>query len=250
MVPLAVRPEDLATILAALPRMGFVGANLTLPHKQAALLLMDEVDDAARAIGAVNTVTVRDGRLFGSNSDGYGFVAHLTHSFPEWSKACDRAVVLGAGGAARGIAYALAAAGVPRIALVNRTADKAQLLAESLHPHVSCRFDVVAWRARAEALAGASVVVNTTSLGMAGQPPLDIALDALPPGALVADIVYVPLETPLLKAAAARGHPVLDGLGMLIHQARPGFQAWFGRDPEVTDDVRRALLMSLKDEGA
>jgi shikimate dehydrogenase len=243
-VPLAVSPDHLEPALCGLKALGFRGVNLTLPHKEAALPLMDEVSETARRIGAVNTVIIGDGgRLLGDNTDGFGFMASLVAEVPAWRAADGPAVILGAGGAARAVAVALLDAGVPALRLVNRTAERAGRLAEALRPMAPGRpIDVVDWNGRAEALAGANLLVNTTSLGMSGQPPLDIALDALPETALVTDIVYTPLETKLLASARERSNAAFDGLGMLLHQGRPGFAAWFGVDPDVTDALRAIVL--------
>jgi shikimate dehydrogenase len=239
-LPFAVRPENLAAALKALPLLGLRGANLTLPHKEAALLLVDRATPEARRIGAVNTILVgEDGRLEGSNTDGYGFLAHLRASASQWRAEHGPAVLLGAGGAARAIAVALLDAGVPELRLVNRSLDRAVELAGAL---LDPRLRPVAWQDRGAALAGASLLVNSTILGMSGQPALDIDLDPLPRAAIVYDIVYVPLETPLLAAARARGNVCVDGLGMLLHQARPGFAAWFGITPEVTPELRDFVL--------
>ena len=237
-VPLAVAPADLPTALTALPALGFRGVNLTLPHKEQALDLCQEVDDLARRIGAVNTIVVRDGRLFGSNSDAFGFLENLKDGAPDWRAEAAPAVVLGAGGASRAVVVALADAGVPEVRLVNRTRERAEALATALGGALS----VYDWDRREAALAEAGLLVNTTTLGMAGQPPLDLDLGALPVEAVVTDIVYTPLMTPLLQAARTRGNPLVDGLGMLLHQARPGFEAWFGVRPEVTPGLRDFVL--------
>lgn len=236
-VPLHVEAHDLSDVLHALPRMGFVGANVTVPHKETALALADDVSETALRIGAANTLSFdADGRLLADNTDAYGFIANLRQSAPEWDAARGPALVLGAGGAARAIIVALQDAGVPQIFLTNRTAARAQALADE--------FGVMAlpWEDRARVLPEAFCVVNTTSLGMAGQPALDLPLDTLPPAALVTDIVYSPLETPLLAQARSRGCQVVDGLGMLLHQAVPGFERWFGTRPKVTDTLRKAVL--------
>lgn len=238
-VPLAVRPEHLAAALAALPLLGFRGVNVTVPHKEAAFPLVDRTNEAARRIGAVNTIVIdAAGRLEGRNTDGEGFLASLAEGAPGWDAAAGPAVLLGAGGAARAILAALTDAGAPEIRLVNRTRSRAELLAEALGG--PCR--LYGWDERAEALAGAALLVNATSLGMAGGPPLALDLARLPTAALVVDIVYVPLETPLLAAARRRGNRTVDGLGMLLHQARPGFAAWFGLEPPVTPELRAFLL--------
>jgi len=233
-VPLAVAPTDLAAVLAALPRMGFAGANLTVPHKEAALALVDELDPLAARIGAVNTLVIQDGRLIGRNTDSFGFLENLRRGAPAWLPEAGPAVVLGAGGAARAVVAALVEAGVPEIRLANRSAERAQGLAAALGGPIR----PVAWDSRDAALADAALVVNTTTLGMAGMAPLEIALDRLPIGAVVNDIVYVPLKTELLLAAERRGNVAVDGLGMLLWQAVPGFEAWFGFRPEVDAALR------------
>jgi shikimate dehydrogenase len=239
---LPVPPDALERELRALPGRGFAGCNLTLPHKERALALVDRVDEAAWRIGAINTVIVAaDGALEGRNTDAFGFHANLVDAIPGWGAASGPAVVLGAGGGARAVVAALIDHGAPEIRLLNRDRGRAETLALALGRPVI----VLDWEQRSEALAEAALLVNTTSLGMAGQPPLDIALDALPSSALVNDIVYVPLETPLLASARARGNPVVDGLGMLLHQARPGFAAWFGVEPQVTPALRAEVLASL-----
>ena len=245
-VPLPVLPERLEQALGALPALGFAGINLTIPHKEAAVPLVDRLSAAAERIGAVNTIVIEpDGTLSGDNADGFGFIASLSESRVGRHAAAGPAVVLGAGGAARAIAVALLDAGAPEVRLLNRTAERAHALAAELggpvHP--------VEWAGRSAALADAALLVNTTSLGMHGQPPLDLALDALPPTALVTDVVYTPLTTPLLAVARARGNRVVDGLGMLLHQARPGFRAWFGVDPVVDEDLRTAVLAVLPATG-
>lgn len=238
-VPMPVRPEHVAEVFRALPKMGFSGVNVTLPNKEAALAAVDHVEPLARRIGAVNTVIVRpDGSLEGRNSDAFGFMESLRQACPGWRPAAGPAAVLGAGGAARAVVVALLDAGVPSIRLTNRSGERTEQIAEEL----GGRIEVVPWLEREDALAGTGLLVNTTALGMTGQPPLDVALDALPRTAAVYDIVYVPLETPLLAAARARGNPVVDGLGMLLHQARPGFEAWFGVRPEVTPELHAFVL--------
>lgn len=242
-VPLAVGPADFADALRLLPRLGFAGVNVTVPHKEAALAAVDSVDAEARRVGAVNTVIVgADGTLIGRNTDGFGFLESLRAGVPGWSAGRGPAVVIGAGGAARAISAALADGGAPEVRVVNRTAARATALAE----HIGGTVTALSWEHRAAALADAALLVNATTLGMAGAPPLELDLAALPAPAVVADIVYAPLETPLLAAAAARGNPTVDGLGMLLHQARPGFAAWFGREPEVTAEVRAFVARALE----
>lgn len=238
-VPLAVKPEDFESVLRLLPRMGFRGANVTVPHKEQALALVDHVEPLAARIGAVNTLVVRDdGSVEGRNTDAYGFMENLRHGAPHWRPEAEPVTVLGAGGAARAVCAALVDAGVPEIRLVNRSLDRARQLAAD----IGGRFTVVAWDDRDAALAGAGLLVNTTTLGMTGQPPLELTLDALPLHAVVNDIVYAPLMTDLLVTAAARGNKVVDGLGMLLWQAAPGFEAWFGVRPEVTPALRAFVL--------
>src|SRR5690625_701934 len=236
-VPLAVHPDDLERAVEGLVALGFRGANVTLPHKERVAALCDRVSERARRIGAVNTLVVRDGRVEGDNSDGFGFIENLKEREDAWEPTRP-AVVLGAGGAARAILVALLEAGVREIRLLNRTRARAEALAEELGRNIRV-FDWGTWD---DALGETGLLVNTTSLGMSGQPPLEIDLHALPASALVNDIVYVPLETPLLAAARARGNPAVDGLGMLLHQARPGFEAWFGVAPQVTPALRQAVL--------
>lgn len=238
-VPLEVAPDDLPDVLRAMPRMGFVGANVTIPHKVAALQLCDLVTDRAALIGAVNTLIFRDdGKLHGDNTDGYGFLANIRQHVPDWRPADGPAVVFGAGGASRAVIVALLDAGVPEIRLTNRSAPRAHDLARDF----GARIVVTEWSKAGTMLAGARTVVNTTSLGMQGQPEFRVPLDALEPGALVTDLVYTPLETGLLQQARAAGCRTVDGLGMLLHQAVPGFERWFGQRPEVDDALRAALL--------
>lgn len=240
-VPLAVAPENFETAVRALPKLGFQGANVTVPHKEVALKLADEVDPAAQRIGAVNTFVVRDdGSILGRNTDGFGFMANLTETAPAWLPSRGPAVVLGAGGAARAVLVSLLDAGVPEIRLTNRTKSRAEDLAAEIDP--TGTISVVAWEDRGEALKNVNLLVNTTALGMAHTAPLELDLKALPKEALVTDIVYVPLETDLLRAAAEHGNQTVDGLGMLLHQGRPGFEAWFGQDPEVTSALRDFVL--------
>ena len=241
-VPLPVRPAETAAAFAGLAALGFAGANVTVPHKEAALAAVWRATETARRIGAVNTLIVNsDGRLEGDNTDAFGFLAHLRASQPAWEPTAGPALVLGAGGAARAVVAALAAEGVPEVRIANRGADRAERLAAASGGGVR----PVSWTAREAALADVSLVVNCTTLGMRGQPPLELSLARLPDRAVVYDIVYTPLETPLLAAARRRGLAVVDGLGMLLHQARPGFAAWFGILPEVTPDLRAHVLAGL-----
>jgi shikimate dehydrogenase len=238
-VRLAVRPEDFAQVFRALPKAGFRGVNVTIPHKVTALELADEASPAARAIGAANTIRFDgNGRIHADNTDSYGFIENLRDGAPSWNPAAGPALVLGAGGAARAVIHALLEGGAPVIRLANRSPARAEALAA----HFGSRIELISWAARDTATGGAATIVNTTSLGMTGQPPLALSLTDAPATALVTDIVYAPLETPLLAAARARGLATVDGLGMLLHQARPGFRAWFGADPAVTPALRRAVL--------
>ena len=238
-VPLPVRPERLGSALRALADLGFAGCNLTVPHKEAALGALDEVAEDARRIGAVNTILVRaDGSLYGWNTDIEGFAQSLISALPEWSIAGKHAVVLGAGGAARAVVAAVQNLGAEEVVILNRTRERAEALATDLGGAIR----PLPWERRSEALSQAALLINTTTLGMLGKPPLSIDLAPLPTDAVVADIVYAPLETPLLAEARRRGHRVVDGLGMLLYQAVPGFEAWFGRRPEVTPALRDFVL--------
>ncbi len=238
-VPMAVQPKAIATAIRGMAALGMQGANITLPHKEEVLRLVDTVDETARRIGAVNTVTVETtGKLTGRNTDAFGFVHNLINGCDGWNPKAGPAVILGAGGAARAVIVALLDAGVPEIKLVNRSLERAELIASEFGSAISpCK-----WAARSEILVDAGLLVNTTSLGMVGAPPLDLNLARLPLSAVVNDIVYSPLETSLLAAARARGNPTIDGLGMLLHQAVPGFAAWFGVTPEVTPELRAHVL--------
>lgn len=246
-LPLAVAAEDLALAFRALPRLGFLGWNVTLPHKEAAARLVDELDVSAVRTGAVNTVLVHaDHRVRGYSTDGFGFLANLRAQVPDWRAGEGPAVLLGTGGAARAVAVALLEAGLGELRLVNRSPARAERLAQdlaALFPEV--RLQVVPWERRAVSLAGVALCVNCTSLGMVGQPPLQLPLEALPRSAVVADLVYRPLHTPLLVAARRRGHRVVDGLGMLVWQAVPGFSHWGGVTPEVDEAIRAVLLRAL-----
>lgn len=238
-IPVAIAPDRLAEGLGALAELGFAGCNVTIPHKEAVLALAAEATATAWAIGAANTLTFRPGGGFAAdNTDAYGFMASLRAGAPDWRGPAGPALVLGAGGAARAVLAGLLDAGVPELRLANRTPARAEMLAEHFGPRVS----VVPWAEAGAAADGAATIVNTTALGMTGHPPLDFSLAAAPADAVVADIVYQPLETPLLAAARARGNVAVDGLGMLLHQAAPGFERWFGRWPEVDADLRAAVL--------
>lgn len=245
-VPLAIKPENLAGALRGLAPLGFSGCNITIPHKEQALVLVDEVDEVARRIGAISCVIVKaDGSLRGTNNDAFGFVQNVLQRQPAWRADAGPIVVIGAGGGARAVVSSLSERGAPEIRLVNRTTARADTLAKEFGPPVKA----VAWDRRHQALEGAAMLVNTTSQGMVGQPSLDLSLDALPATALVCDIVYVPLETPLLAEARQRGNPTVDGLGMLLHQVRPAWQAWFGIDPEITPELRAKVEAAIRGPG-
>jgi shikimate dehydrogenase len=238
----AVRPEELASFLGSLGAHGYAGANVTLPHKEEALRLAAVADEAARAIGAANTLWLDGaGRLNASNTDAYGFMTNLNQEASHWNRGRRPVMVLGAGGAARAIVYGLIAQGASSILLANRTRDRAEALAGGFAPTVG----VIDWEGRNQALAGCGLLVNATSLGMTGKEPLDIDLAALPSDAVVADIVYSPLMTPLLAAARSRGKQPVGGLGMLLYQAVPSFERWFGVRPEVTAELRAHVTAML-----
>jgi shikimate dehydrogenase len=237
-VPLAIKAEGLRAALRALPALGFSGCNLTIPHKEAALAIVDRVDPVARRIGAVNCVVVAsDGSLEGQNHDAFGYIESIREAQPGWRADTGPIVVIGAGGGARAVLVSLIDQGAREIRLVNRTFARAAALQSELGGPIKA----LPWEQREAALAGAAMLVNATSQGMAGAPPLDLALDALPARALVSDIVYIPRETPLLAAARQRGDLTVNGLGMLLHQARPAFRAWFGIMPEVTPELRAMI---------
>lgn len=234
-------PEAFEGFVTQLAAHGYVGGNVTVPHKEAAYRLVARRDAAAEAIGAVNTVWLSRGNLMGGNSDAHGFIANLDDSAPEWEVPQGRAVIIGAGGAARSAAYALTLRGF-RVALVNRTPERAQELAARFGKGVSAH----APETLPQLLATADLLVNCTSLGMVGKPPLAIDLDPLPPDAVVYDVVYVPLDTPLLAAARTRGHRTVDGLGMLLQQAGYGFRKWFGAKPTVTPALRALIEKDIR----
>jgi shikimate dehydrogenase len=238
-IPIDVAPQDLAHVLQTLPKMGFVGVNVTIPHKEAILQIADVITDRAALIGAANTLIFRkDGRIQADNTDGAGFVANLRQNAQHWAPTEGPAVVFGAGGAARAVVAALIEVGVPEIRIANRTRPRA----DALRADFGAKLVVGEWVQAANMLDGATTVVNTTSLGMTGKPDLRVPLDALRPGTLVTDLVYTPLMTQFLIEAQARGCTIVDGLGMLLHQAAPGFERWFGQRPEVDEATRRAVL--------
>lgn len=238
-IPMDVGQADLKEVLVTLPKLGFVGLNVTIPHKESVLHLADIVTDRAALIGAANTLIFRkDGRIHADNTDGSGFMANLRQNAPHWLPAAGPAVVFGAGGAARAVVAALIEVGVPEIRIANRTRPRA----EALRADFGAKLTVFDWVQAANMLEGAATVVNTTSLGMAGKPDFRVPLDALEKSALVTDLVYNPLKTQLLLDAVQRGCTTVDGLGMLLHQAAPGFERWFGQRPDVDDATRSAVL--------
>ena len=239
---IAVEPKNFDQKLRTLLEVGFAGVNVTVPHKEAAVRAVDEVDDHASRIGAINTIVFdKKGRMLGRNTDGFGFIENLKARSSDWNPQSGPVVVLGAGGACRAIVAALVDAGVPEIRLVNRTKSRTLEVARDIGGNISA----ILWEQREAALEDSALLVNTTVLGMVGKPSLKLSLEKLPRNTLVTDIVYAPMETILLKDAKARGNPVVDGLGMLLHQARPGFEAWFGHKPEVTIDLRAHVLAGM-----
>jgi shikimate dehydrogenase len=238
----AVPPERLESAVRGLAVLGLRGCNVTTPHKQAIFPLLDRVDDLARRIGAVNTVVVeKDGTLTGFNNDGNGFIQSLRDADPNWRPNRGPILVLGAGGASRAVVASLAVQGATEIRVTNRTLDKAREIADAVGPAVK----VVPWEQREAALDGVAMLANATSLGSAGKSPLDISLDRLPKSALVGDLIYVPPETPLLADARMRGNITVNGLGLLLNQARPAFNAWFGVMPEITPALRQAIAATF-----
>ena len=241
-VLLPVAPGTLDIAVPGLAALGFRGCNITLPHKVDAMALMHEVDPMARRMGAMNTIVVqKDGSLKGFNNDGFGYIQSLLDTKPDWRADAGPVTVLGAGGAARAVVLSLADRGAKEIRLINRTFEKAEALAREFGGPIKAYH----WEDRHTALADVALLVNTTSQGMHGQEALDLSLNALPTHALVSDVIYVPLETPLLAAARRRGNATVNGLGMLLNQARPAFHAWFGVMPEVTPELRRMVEATL-----
>lgn len=238
-----ISANELSSFIHQLKSNGISGVNITVPHKENILKFVDIVDDVAARIGAVNTVYFnKKGKLVGTNTDGYGFLTHLKQSIIGWDSKKGPAVIIGAGGAARAILISLLDDGAPEIRITNRTFSRAEALAAEIGDE---RIKVIPWEKREKALKGARLLVNVTTLGMRGQPILDLALDQLPKEAVVYDIVYNPLQTTLLKKAKERGNITVDGLGMLLHQAVPGFQAWFGIRPEVDNELKQILLKAI-----
>jgi shikimate dehydrogenase len=242
-VPLAVQPERLQDAIRGLPALGFRGCNLTMPHKQYAMTMLDNLTDAAKRIGAVNCIVVNDdGKMSGTNNDGTGYVLSVQEAAPDWKPGRGPIAILGAGGAARAIIVALLERGATEIRLINRTFEKAQMLAKDLD---SANIKPLAWEKRNEAIADVALLTNATNQGMMGKPPLDISLDKLSKHTLVSDLIYVPPETPFLAAAKMCGNVTINGLGMLLHQARPAFHSWFGMMPEITPDLRATIMATF-----
>lgn len=240
-VPLDIGTDDLDDAIRMLPKIGFVGVNVTIPHKERILSIADIVTDRAALIGAANTLIFRkDGKIHADNTDGFGFVENIRQSQPTWNAAAGPAAVFGAGGAARAVLVALLEVGVPEIRLSNRTRSRA----EALRNEFGNKITVVDWVKAGNMLDGAATVVNASSLGMDGKGEFRVPLDALSPSTLVTDIVYTPLKTRLLETAEDRGCLTVDGLGMLLHQAVPGFERWFGVRPEVDEDLHQIVLSS------
>jgi shikimate dehydrogenase len=234
-----IAPDKLADLLPRLADLGFVGANVTIPHKEKVMEIADLITDRATLIGAANTLIFRkDGRIHADNTDGYGFIENIRQAIPDWNPKSGPAVVFGAGGASRAVLASLLDVGVPKIMLTNRT----RIRAEKLKEDFGNRIQVIDWVQAGNVLEDADLVVNTTSLGMTGKPEMRVPLDGLKPGAIVNDLVYTPLQTRLLATAEQQGCRVVDGLGMLLHQAVPGFERWFGKRPVVDENVRAAVL--------
>ena len=238
-IPMDIAHEDLEQVVRMLPKMGFVGVNVTVPYKEKVMELADLVTDRAALIGSANTLIFRkDGKIHADNTDSYGFIQNLRHKAPDWDPKAGPAAILGAGGAARAVIAALVEVGVPEILISNRTKGRA----EQLQSDFGKRLRVVDWVQAGNMLEEAATVINTTSLGMVGKPPLRVPLDGFQKGALVTDLVYAPLMTHFLNEADKAGCVTVDGLGMLLHQAVPAFERWFGVRPQVTDETRAAVL--------
>jgi shikimate dehydrogenase len=237
-----VQPDKLEDAIRGLPALGLAGCNITIPHKVNAMKLMDVVDPLARRMGAINTIVVTpEGALHGFNNDGFGYIQSLLDAKPDWKADAGPVTVLGAGGAARAVVLSLLDQGATEIRLTNRTRGKAQALCDEFGSGIK----VVDWSERHDALNGVALLVNTTNQGMHGEPELDLQLDQLPTTALVSDAIYVPLETELLRNARLRGNATVNGLGMLLNQARPAFNAWFGVMPEISPELVRAIMATL-----
>jgi shikimate dehydrogenase len=241
-VPLEIQEAGLEKALRALPALGFAGCNLTIPHKERAMAMVDHLDPVATRIGAMNCVIVRpDGSLAGTNNDGFGYISSIEEADPSWRADSGPIAVLGAGGAARAILVGLIDKGAREIRLINRTAARAEALAKEFGGPIK----TAPWSARADALEGCAMLINTTSQGMQGKEALELDIGKLPKSAMVSDAIYIPIETDLLIQARARGNRTVNGLGMLLNQARPAFHAWFGVMPDVTPELRRMIEATL-----
>jgi len=239
---LEINPNEIHAFIKNLSSNGFIGANVTVPYKETAANIVDVLDENSNRLGAINTIVVgKDGLIYGSNTDGFGFMENLKSNFPQWEPKNGPVVLLGAGGAARAITASLLDAKVPEIRLTNRTYKKTQNLVNKIGGSVK----IYDWKNRSKILQDASLLINTTTLGMIGNPGLEINLDLLPLNAVVMDIVYSPLKTRLLEQAENRLNPFINGLGMLLHQARPGFHQWFGKNPEVTCKLQKHVLLGV-----
>lgn len=241
-----VKPDDLSCFFDRIRKGELAGCNVTIPLKELAFGQVDHTDEQTQRLKSVNTVYMQGGKLCGTSTDGMGFMANLRQTVPGWQTRSKHVVILGAGGAARGLVDALITDGAAKITLINRTVERAEAIAAD-YPD---RVDPHGWQALDHALSVTDLLINSTSLGMTGQPPLEVSLDELKPGAVVTDIVYTPLRTELLSQAATRGHPVVEGLGMLLHQAVPGFEKWFGARPEVTDELHDLIVADITGEQA
>jgi shikimate dehydrogenase len=241
-VPLAIKPGELELALRAMHPLGFSGCNVTIPHKLDAMEIVDEVDDVAQKIGAISCIVVRkDGSLFGTNNDWLGFLGNIKQHQPNWQANAGPVAVIGAGGGSRAVCYGLMQEGATEIRLINRTEERARIIADEFDGPIS----VLPWQERHDALEGVAMVVNSTNQGMVGETALDLNLDKLSNTALAADIIYTPLETPFLAAARERGNPTVNGLGMLIHQGPPAWKRWFGLEPTVTAELREKMEQSI-----
>ncbi len=245
-VPLEIKPGTLKLALEALPKLGFKGVNLTIPLKQEAISVVDELDPVGRLIGAVSCVVVReDDSLFGVNNDWIGFRDNLDDAYPDWRSETHNAMVIGAGGGSRAIVYALIEAGIEQIYLVNRTQGHAKTIAAIFKDH---HVNIYPWEDLNDLVPKADLIINTTNQGMVGQPALPISLETAQPSTFVTDIIYTPLETPLIQAAKTRGLRTLGGLGMLLHQSRPAWRMWFGIDPVITEKMRHLMTQDILNE--
>lgn len=238
-IPMNIAPEDLEDAMRTLPKLGFIGINVTIPHKEHMISLVDQVTDRAALIGSVNTVTfLPDGKIYGDNTDGHGFIQNLRQNAPSWKASDGPAAVIGAGGAARAVLASLLEGGAPEIRLTNRTKNRA----EALQREFGQKVKVYDWVKAGNMFDGAATIVNASSLGMTGHPEMRLPLDAMDSAAVVTDLVYTPLETSFLTTAKSKGCQTVDGLGMLLHQAAPAFERWFGLTPDVDDDLRNIML--------